>query len=229
MFIENKYYRIYYSIIERAKSRTLDDYAESHHIIPKSLGGGNSKNNLVKLTGKEHFICHLLLTKMTEGNSRKKMVYGAWRMAIKGRADQQRYKINSRTYEYVRTERAAILKSKRGKDHHLFGKKTGRTTDTFTVEWKANISKSMTGKTPSNKGIPRTQEVKNAVSKANKGRPAWNKNKKWSDDTKRKISDSNSGKKWIRDSHGTRYYASPELFEQLLADGGIPGFGPRKK
>lgn len=41
--------------------------------------------------------------------------------------------------------------------------------------------------TPWNKGIPRTQAVKDAVSKANKGRKAWNEGICHSDKTKEKI------------------------------------------
>lgn len=39
-------------------------YIEVHHVYPKSMGGSNEKTNLAVLTAKEHFICHLLLTKM---------------------------------------------------------------------------------------------------------------------------------------------------------------------
>ena len=67
MYLQNKYSKYYYSIINRAKSRTLDPevYAEKHHIIPKSLGGPNNKDNLVKLTAKEHRLAHILLPRMT--------------------------------------------------------------------------------------------------------------------------------------------------------------------
>jgi 5-methylcytosine-specific restriction endonuclease McrA len=67
MYLQNKYTSVYNSIIARAKSRELpkEIYTENHHIIPKSLGGSNSKNNLVKLTAREHRLCHLLLPKMT--------------------------------------------------------------------------------------------------------------------------------------------------------------------
>lgn len=34
---------------------------DSHHITPRSLGGSNSKENLILLTPKEHFIAHYLL------------------------------------------------------------------------------------------------------------------------------------------------------------------------
>ena len=56
MYLQNKYTKCYYSIIDRAKSRDLpkEIYTERHHILPKSLGGANGKDNLVKLTAKEH-------------------------------------------------------------------------------------------------------------------------------------------------------------------------------
>jgi hypothetical protein len=75
IFINNKYTRWYYSIINRVETRNISGYLEKHHIIPKSFGGSNKKSNLVKLTVREHYICHLLLTKMVTGKYRAKMVY----------------------------------------------------------------------------------------------------------------------------------------------------------
>jgi len=59
------YIRIYNQIINKAKNRIIQDlqYYENHHIIPKCMGGSNKKDNLVKLTAREHFICHWLLFK----------------------------------------------------------------------------------------------------------------------------------------------------------------------
>ena len=64
MFTLNKYTKWYYAIVDRAKIRINDGYTENHHIIPKSLCGSNTKDNKVDLNAREHFICHLLLTKM---------------------------------------------------------------------------------------------------------------------------------------------------------------------
>jgi NUMOD3 motif len=77
IFIANRYTRIYFSIIENARARVLskDQYKETHHIIPRSMGGDNSSYNLVDLTAREHFICHKLLVRMTEGESRGKMAF----------------------------------------------------------------------------------------------------------------------------------------------------------
>lgn len=72
--IDNKYTKWYINIIENALSRTsskleaktLLGYIEGHHIIPKSFNKKWEKepNNIVYLSGREHFVCHWLLTKM---------------------------------------------------------------------------------------------------------------------------------------------------------------------
>lgn len=67
MFNTSKYTKWYFSIISKAKvrnTRRREEY-EEHHIIPKCCGGDNNKENLVFLTLREHFICHLLLPHMT--------------------------------------------------------------------------------------------------------------------------------------------------------------------
>jgi hypothetical protein len=177
MFIENKYSRVYYNIINRAKTRNLgkEIYTEKHHIIPKSLGGANSKDNLVVLTAKEHFVCHMILPRITQGKFKRKMIYAAWRLCQAGRPDQERYVPSSRIYAILKEQRAKLLRAVSGPAHHLYGKKTGRTSADFTDEWRKNISEAAKGRVAWNKGIPRSQEVKDAVSRANKGRVAWNK------------------------------------------------------
>lgn len=54
----------YNKLIEKAKQRTLVEYKEVHHIIPRCMGGSDDKDNLVELTAREHFIAHLLLLKI---------------------------------------------------------------------------------------------------------------------------------------------------------------------
>jgi len=60
------YKKIYDAIC--AKTYT-DDYTEIHHIIPRCFGGTNKKENLVRLSARAHYICHLLLTKMFPNNN----------------------------------------------------------------------------------------------------------------------------------------------------------------
>ena len=105
--LTNKYSKLYYKITSNAKQRISEGYTELHHIIPQSMGGSNDKENLVELTAREHFICHWLLIKMTEGKDRSKMLYALNGMKAENRY-QQRYhtKITARVYEKYRIEHA---------------------------------------------------------------------------------------------------------------------------
>jgi hypothetical protein len=98
MFLENKYKKWYFLIIDNAKKRELCDIKESHHIIPKSLGGNNDAANLVELTPREHFICHWLLTKMTTGHDKHKMTFSLHTFFHFNK--HRRLNFNSRQYEY---------------------------------------------------------------------------------------------------------------------------------
>ena len=68
MFLDNKYTKVYYQIIDRALTRPYkkvkNDGYQKHHIIPKSIGGADSADNLIILNYKEHRVCHCLLIKM---------------------------------------------------------------------------------------------------------------------------------------------------------------------
>lgn len=105
--IVNKYSNLYNKIVLKAKCRINNGYTERHHIVPQSLGGSNDKDNLVNLTAREHFICHWLLIKMTEGEERSKMLYALNGMKAENKY-QQRYntKITARVYEKHRIEHA---------------------------------------------------------------------------------------------------------------------------
>lgn len=130
--INNKYTKIYFKLIERAKSRTPEysTYYEKHHILPKSLGGKNKNDNIVKLTGREHYIAHLLLWKMFDlgTRERKKMAYAANQM-------RRLYNgiTNSKIYETLKLEHSEnVSKDKIGNKNMLgYGrcikhKKTGK-------------------------------------------------------------------------------------------------------
>lgn len=102
--LENKYTRWYLELIEYKKHRRLSEtvYTEKHHILPKSLGGDNSEDNLVVLTAKEHFVAHLLLSKMFSGVSGIKMVMALRAMKNLNVAGR-RPVCNSRQFEIVKS------------------------------------------------------------------------------------------------------------------------------
>ena len=104
MFIENKFTKVYYSIINRALSTKRSGYMEKHHIIPRSLAGSNRKDNIASLTPREHYICHLLLVRMTSGSAKQSMAFAAWTMAR-----TKKIKVNSRTYARLKEQATAQL------------------------------------------------------------------------------------------------------------------------
>lgn len=96
------------SIITNAQRRDKPNiYTENHHIIHKSLGGPNDKTNIVVLTAKEHFICHLLLTKMVDGDYKKKMVYAAYLLSHISNKNQSRYVPSGRMYQILKEKIAS--------------------------------------------------------------------------------------------------------------------------
>lgn len=179
-FIMNKYTKIYLRLIERAKRRQLDGYYEKHHIVPRSLGGSNKISNLARLTGREHFICHLLLTKMTKGDDKKKMIFAARYMIVCSK-DQ---KVTNKRYEKLREEHRALA------SQTLRGRK-------FSAETKAKMSIAQTGN-PKNKfvqGIIKTPEHCANISKGKLG-----KSTNWSTpENRQKVSDALRGRSFSED------------------------------
>jgi hypothetical protein len=93
------YNKVYDDIITRAKSENRikheKHYNENHHIIPICVGGTNSKENLVLLTAREHYICHKLLTYIYKGNY--KIACAFHRMTFSKKLN---YRVSSRDYAY---------------------------------------------------------------------------------------------------------------------------------
>ena len=98
------YTRIYNQIIERAQNRKLDEYVEKHHIVPKCIGGLDVKENIVKLTAREHFLCHMLLCEIYP--QEPKLWYALWLMAIGKKKCKHinLYKFTSREYEIIKLQ-----------------------------------------------------------------------------------------------------------------------------
>jgi hypothetical protein len=127
IFNDSKYTRWYNQIIEQAKVRasTNDNNTETHHVVPKSLGGSNVKDNLVVLTAREHFVCHWLLTKMVVETKQKYQMWNAFScMLYRELPGKQRYKVSSRIFESIKTAGSKIKSEKfSGENNPMFGKR----------------------------------------------------------------------------------------------------------
>ncbi len=109
----------YNNLIEKAKGRkNLQSYFERHHIIPKCFGGIDSRENIVKLTLREHYIAHLLLYK-SQTDKRKSYQMLKTLVMMKGKS---KFNFNSKNYQTLREEfckQQSIRMS--GKQHPMYG------------------------------------------------------------------------------------------------------------
>lgn len=119
------YQRHYDSLIQRAIHRSLDGYAENHHVLPKCLGGDDSKQNLVKLTAEEHFVAHQLLCKIYPN------VSGLFYALIAMSGNPHGYRSN-KAYAWIRKQVALKVSS---------DSKSRWATDAFRIKHKAAMEK----------------------------------------------------------------------------------------
>ena len=176
-----EYYKHYNLLVQKAqqenRTKTKETYYEKHHIVPKSEGGSNTKENLVLLTAREHFIAHWLLYR-DKPNSQSR-AYAFWKMCTQHNPKQSRYTPSSRVYEEARLGfKEANSKTHKGKtltEKHkkqISERRRGKATRTgisHTEETKQRISEAKRGIASWNKGIPRTADEKKAISEAKKG------------------------------------------------------------
>lgn len=149
------YQNIYNSIIEKYKNQNLQKgqgiYLETHHIIPKCIGGTEEKSNLVNLPPKAHFICHILLPKIYKNDIEKyKKLYNAlFAISVLNTNLMNREKLNSKKYEKIRSGLKWIRKGRKN-----------------TEETKRKCSLALKGKIPWNKGL--TKETSPIVAEMSK-------------------------------------------------------------
>lgn len=113
------YKQIYDNICKRGqeRERVSGEYYEVHHILPRCMGGTDDVTNLTTLTGREHFIAHLILMRLHPDIP--EIIYSAWLMANKGGIKKRRkYKVSARVYASLKVEWSIRMKKLRTGTHH---------------------------------------------------------------------------------------------------------------
>ena len=113
------YEKIYESFISRCRALPRHGYTERHHILPRSLGGDDSPENLIDLSAREHFFAHLLLAKIHGGNMWAALAY----MSRGGTKSSKLHKCTSRQYEFIKRKDAEWRSLRyRGDKNPFYGK-----------------------------------------------------------------------------------------------------------
>ena len=123
------YENVYTKLIEFRKTNPAQGYIERHHILPRSMGGTDDPSNLVKLTGREHWIAHLLLHKI---HKLSQTAYACHIMAMNCEERGIPRIKNSRMYEAIRIE-CAKYTSKISK------KRIGPKNGSYGTMWICNL------------------------------------------------------------------------------------------
>lgn len=127
------YKKCYKKIVNKAKNRKLEPniYTEKHHIIPKCMNGDESEQNIVKLTAKEHYVVHHLLTKIYENTKYISKLICAFRFMTVDSHNGNR--IGLKDYEYMRSMYSI--------NHPMKNKKTSAKVSRALKKYYKNISK----------------------------------------------------------------------------------------
>lgn len=113
------YLKIYFKLVYSRQSLSRNGYLEKHHIVPKSVFGKSimeedhllhydDPNNIVELTGREHFIAHWLLHRAFPKVRNLAAAFHA--MAAMSNKYHNRYTPSSRAIEEARVANAESMK-----------------------------------------------------------------------------------------------------------------------
>lgn len=170
-----------------------DEYGETHHIIPRSLGGPDEWWNLVRLSAQEHYRVHELLPNVMKENGNEngyRKMLSAWYLMTHTRKDN--IKLSSEEYsrfhkDYIESVRERQQSIMRGKPSPMKGRH-------HTEESKAKNAEKHRGKTAWNKGLfgegSPMYGKKHSPETIQKMREAAKRRKPISEETRRRLSES---------------------------------------
>lgn len=191
------YIKIYRNLINKDYSNA--DYTEKHHVVPRCVGGGNERENIVAISGKAHMIAHHILTKLFPESRKLKGAYA--QMCVKNSGKDF---VSARMYHEGKKMLSDLMKDKnhpcQSEESHKKGAETlkkmyadgtfkGRKGVKLTDEQRANISKGRKGK-GLGKTYVRSEETKRRISDARSGTVMGPR----SDEVKKKISKTLKGR-----------------------------------
>lgn len=182
IFLLMNYSKIYQDLIWKRKVyQRLDktQAGENHHIVPLSEGGLDTKNNIVRLTIKEHIFAHQLLARIW--NDGKMWCAAHWMMVTRENTSNKNMRLAAIAREKRNKKLSEVLKGKKKPpmtDEHK--RKISEALKNMSEETKRKISESVRGSNHPNFGKQRSEETRRKIASSLKGktRPGM-KGKHW--------------------------------------------------
>jgi hypothetical protein len=186
----------YNNFISALKGQVVENYSEKHHIVPRSHGGSNKKDNLIVLTPRQHFIAHRMLWKAYGGSMAR-----AFFLMSKA----TRYgKLGSKTYAMAREDYSKQVSAQMAikpnvpafTPEHRAKLRQAKLGTKVSDETKAKISAAQVGRVYDN-------EFKRKVSEAKKGKSNGRIGWQQSEETRNKIGQAQVGA--LNHMHGRKH------------------------
>lgn len=179
-------YYEYLNFIGLCRNKEYEDgiVLHKHHIIPRCLGGSNSKKNLVKLSVEDHIISHLLLGNCFDSGSYEQISnYRSARLlnkkSIKDQETLEKIKEtyigkNNPFYGKTHSQETRLKISEATKRN-----RSGVSYETLYGELRCDEQKAIRSKSTKavwdNRSDAEKTRIINKMKKGLKGKPAWNK------------------------------------------------------
>lgn len=214
----------YNNFISALKGQVVEGYSENHHIVPRSHGGSNKKDNLIALTPRQHFIAHRMLWKAYGGS----MARAYFMMSATGKYG----KIGSKTYSMAREDYSEQVKQQMAikpnvpafTPEHREKLRQAKLGNKVSDATKAKISAFQTGRKAS-------EETKRKVSEAKKGKSNGRTGWQQSQETRNKIGQAQVGA--LNHMHGKKHsmetrmkmkqaHAKRQAYLAWVAEGNTP-------
>ena len=165
------YKKIYDQIIFQANLRRQNyqkiKNAQKHHIVPRCMNGVDDFSNIVFVTLREHFICHLLLCKIYPHNKELFYAFNLMHNVYKGK---QKIKVNSKLYESLKKEAYKAQSVRMKENNPAKGKPAYNKGKPVSEETKRKISIAISGKNNGMYGRKQSKEGRARISEANRRR-----------------------------------------------------------
>jgi len=188
------HYSRYQRFIGSLRGQSVDGYAEVHHIVPRSLGGSDDADNLIKLTARQHYIAHWMLARALGGSASRAF----FMMSNFGKYGQ----VNSTTYQIARQEYALLVRDQmRGKVMPPVSLETrekqrqAKLGRKLTPQHIENVRLAMTGRKMGEVFAKRVSEAKRGKSNGRLGHSVSEATKKRIGDAQRGILNHMAGRK----------------------------------
>ena len=203
MIKSQHHYNRYTRFIGSLHGQSVDGYAEVHHIVPRSLGGSDDADNLIRLTARQHYVAHWMLSRALGGSAARAF----FMMSNFGRYG----KVNSTTYGIARQEYAELAsvqmkgrimppvsnetrekqrQAKLGKKltpEHIEKVRQTRIGVKLSDQWKVNISEAKRGRDNGRLGCAMSEQTKQRIGDAQRGELNHMTGRKHSPETREKM------------------------------------------